>query len=434
MQTVSATVKKLMVEEPYYGLFACGINKVFSTLVPTAAVGVDGINYMLYINEEFWKGLSEDTRYGVLKHELLHMCFFHITDGKDLYEVVCPDRNMLNIAMDLEVESYVNEKYWVRDKKGELVGAADQLFKKFPSLEKGKGTRFYINFLKQLKDCTEDQKAGEGNSGKTQSGGKDERPDPSKTQKDYDKLSKEEKEQLKNALTSEEDIHKMWQKIWDGLTPEQRDLIKKQAEFQMKETAKNVQKGDIPGELAEKIDELLKLKPQVFNWKAYFRRLLGVHFDIYQKKTRRKESLRFEDSPGLKRKKKHNILVAIDTSGSVSAEEFKDFFSEIYYIYKAGAQIHIIEVDAQITNEYDYKGIMPKKISGRGGTSFLPAVDYYNTHRNDYTSCVYFTDGYGDQDRCKPLGKMLWIITSDGNQTSDYPGVKICIPKQNKKR
>lgn len=234
-------------------------------------------------------------------------------------------------------------------------------------------------------------------------------------------------------LTSEEDLHKMWKKVWDQLSQEERDLIKKQAEFQMKETAKNVQKGDIPGELTEKIDELMKLKPQVFNWKAYFRRLLGVHFDIYQKKTRRKESLRFEDSPGLKRKKKHKILVAIDTSGSVSTEEFKDFFSEIYYIYKAGAQIHIIEADMSITNEYDYKGIMPDKITGRGGTSFVDAVNYYNTHRNEYTSCVYFTDGYGDQDRCKPLGKMLWIITSNGYQEGTYPGVKICIPKQNKR-
>jgi len=332
----------------------------------------------------------------------------------------------------LEVESYVKEEYWVRDEKGELIGMADGLFKQFPSLEKARGTKYYINFLKQLKDCTENQPCGNGDSGKTQSG--DDRPDSNKTQNDYNKLSKEEKERLKDNLMSQEDIHAMWKKIWDNLSQEERDLIKKQAEFQMKETAKNVQKGDIPGELAEKIDELMNLKPQVFNWKAYFRRLLGVHFDIYQKKTRRKESLRFEDSPGLKRKKKHKILVAIDTSGSVSTEEFKDFFSEIYYIYKAGAQIHIIEADVNITNEYDYKGIMPKKITGRGGTSFIQAVNYYNEHRNDYTTCVYFTDGYGDQDRCKPLGKMLWIITSNGYQEGTYPGVKICIPKQNNKR
>lgn len=330
----------------------------------------------------------------------------------------------------LEVESYVDEKYWIRDEKDELIGMADKLFTQFPSLEKRKGTKYYINFVKQLRDCTKDQKAGEGEDGKTQTGPAEGRPDASKTQRDYDNLSDEEKERLKHNMQTADELHKMWQKIMDSLSKEEKDLIKKQAEFQMKEAAKNVQKGDIPGELAETIERLLKIQPPVFNWKAYFRRLLGVHFDIYQKKTRRKESLRFEDSPGLKRKKKHSILVAIDTSGSVSSEEFKDFFSEIYHIYKAGAKIHILEIDTEITNEYDYRGVMPTKITGRGGTSFLPGVKYYNEHRNEYTSCVYFTDGYGDQDQCKPLGKMLWIITSNGYQSGNYPGVKICIPKK----
>lgn len=419
-----------MCEEPYYGLFACGLNKIFSDQLDTAGVGVDGINYVLLINKDFWYKLSEDSRYGVLKHELLHLCFFHVTDGKDMFGAICPDHRLLNIAMDLEVQSYIDNKYLIRDENNQLVGIADKLFVQFPSLRKQMGTKYYINFLKQLKDCTNDKKAGQGEDGKTQTGDK---PDEDQTQKEYDRLSDKEKQQLKDNLQTEEELHKTWEKIWDGLTDEQKELIKRQAEFQMKETAKNVSKGDIPSELRETIDRLFKPKAPIFNWKAYFRRLLGVHFDIYQKKTRRKESLRFEDSPGLKFRKKHKILVAIDTSGSVCAEEFRDFFSEIYHIYKAGAQIHVIEADAAISNEYDYKGVMPEKISGRGGTSFIPAVNYYNEHRNEYTSCVYFTDGYGDQERCKPLGKMIWIITSDGYQNGSYPGVKICIPKTNKK-
>ena len=195
--------------------------------------------------------------------------------------------------------------------------------------------------------------------------------------------------------------------------------------------AKNTQKsrGTWPAELEEMLNALLNPKPPVFNWKAYFRRLLGIAFDIYQKKTRRKESLRFPESPGLKRKKKHKLLVAIDTSGSVCEEELQDFFSEIYHIWKAGADVHILECDAKINKEWDYKGKPPKLVSGRGGTAFTPCVDYYNQHRKEYTTMVYFTDGYGDQDHCKPLNKMLWVITSNGYQDGKYPGIKICIPK-----
>lgn len=63
-------------------------------------------------------------------------------------------------------------------------------------------------------------------------------------------------------------------------------------------------------------------------------------------------------------------------------------------------------------------------------TSFLAPINYYNKHHREYTSMVYFTDGYGDQDQCKPNKKMMWVITSEGNQESNYPGIKICIPKK----
>ena len=73
---------------------------------------------------------------------------------------------------------------------------------------------------------------------------------------------------------------------------------------------------------------------------------------------------------------------------------------------------------------------MPEFISGRGGTSFLEPVQYYNDHRKDYTTMVYFTDGYGDQDACKPMGEMIWVITSNGYQNGKFPGKTILIPKK----
>ena len=125
-----------------------------------------------------------------------------------------------------------------------------------------------------------------------------------------------------------------------------------------KQTAEHVQKmaGSIPGEFADYIENLFKQKPAVFNWKSYFRRLLGTAIETYVKKSRRKESKRFEGAAGLKQKHKHRILVAIDTSGSVSDQELCDFFSEINHIYKAGAQIDILEFDHAVQRVYQYSG------------------------------------------------------------------------------
>lgn len=435
MKTISQAAKTLMIDAPYYGLFLCGLNKYFSDHVPTAGVCLEGINYQLLINKDYWNKItSVDQRASLLQHELLHICLFHL-EHHDQYIVLADNNHYLcNLAEDLIVQSYIPTKRLIKI-DGKFASLADQIFNDFPNLSKGCSYKYYIDFLKNLKNKLnkDNNENKSSNSGKRNNKGNSEKDDLGNQwlNDDYDKLSNEEKETLRDNLNNNpEDLHESWAKIFQDMSDDKKELIRSQIEYQMKEAAQNVQRGLWPGELNEKLDSLLKPKPPVFNWKNYFRRCLGVSFDIYMKKTRRKESKRFPDNPGLNRKKKHKILVGIDTSGSVNSKEFLDFFSEINHIYKAGADIHILECDTNISAEYDYKGKTPNQIHGRGGTSFLPVVEWYNNHSKDYTCCVYFTDGYGDQNLCKPNGKMLWVITSEGNQESEYPGIKICIPKQ----
>jgi len=62
--------KELMLKEPFYGLFLIALNKVWEKKIPTAGVCKRDINYQLAINEEFFMGLPEKHRIGLLKHEL----------------------------------------------------------------------------------------------------------------------------------------------------------------------------------------------------------------------------------------------------------------------------------------------------------------------------------------------------------------------------
>jgi predicted metal-dependent peptidase len=188
-------------------------------------------------------------------------------------------------------------------------------------------------------------------------------------------------------------------------------------------------RGTIPGELTEVINKLREKKPEVFNWKAYFRRLLGSIYDINIKTTRRKQSKRFEGSAGIQHKKKVSILVAIDTSGSVSEKELQEFFSEIDYVYKAGARVTLLECDTRINSITEYDGKNLPAIKGRGGTNFNPPVEYYVKHKKEYASLIYFTDGECSLPHKNPSG-MVWVISSRGMH-QDYPGKAIYIPKNN---
>ena len=222
---------------------------------------------------------------------------------------------------------------------------------------------------------------------------------------------------------------------WDDFnncSEAEKQLINNQIDHIAKQTAEQVNKmapGKIPACLRDYIDELFKPKERHFNWKSYFRRMLGTVIDIELKKTRKKESIRFPDASGLKHKKKSNICIIVDTSGSVSDLELKDFFSEIYHVWKAGAEITIVENDAAIGRIYKYNGKWDGTVTGRGGTIFNEAVNWYNDHRRDFNTVIFFTDGYADVN-LNIYGESIWVITSDGCH-QNYPGKTLYIPKQN---
>jgi len=95
-----------MLGEPYYGLFLVMTEKQWTDEIPTAGVAKHNINYKLLINPEFWDTLSLDHRIGLTKHEMLHLAFFHPL-MKDSFQ----DHSLFNIAADLEINQYIDDKY-----------------------------------------------------------------------------------------------------------------------------------------------------------------------------------------------------------------------------------------------------------------------------------------------------------------------------------
>jgi predicted metal-dependent peptidase len=392
----------MLCQEPFYGFLILRLNKKWSDDIATAGVKQQGLNFELLINKEFWYNLPDNEKYGVLSHEMHHLAFYHLFLRKNF-----SDYQLYNIAADLEVNCYINNKYqganWITIYSLKL------------SLPPKQGSKFYYEQLK--KDLEKSELYLKNSSG---SKGKNEGEDNNDQYYGGDK---------KNGSKKLREVYESC-KVHDWKDIENSDLVKDQLDYHLTETYKACkEKGSIPGELEELLKNLLEEYVPAFNWKAYFRRVLGNSFEIYTKKTNYKESNRFTDSPGVKLKKKLNILVGIDTSGSVGKSEFKEFFNEIQTIYKAGIAVDIFECDTRVYPKWKYKGDHSDiKIHGRGGTEFDPVVKYFNEYRNNYTAFIYFTDGYCSLPTIKPLTRIIWVISSDGSK-QDYPGYPIYIPK-----
>jgi predicted metal-dependent peptidase len=380
-ESLAKASKTLILKEPFYGLFLVGLNKTFRTDIPTAGVSKNGIGVQLTVNPEFFSNLPTLHQIGLLKHELLHISFGHLI-MRDIYS----NHKLFNIAADLEVNQYIEETYLPEG--GITIDSFPEL-----KLPKKAGTRKYYELL---------DSACEG------------------------ECPCESLETLLNQMDGESQYcHKTW-KEFDELTEADKKLVQKQIEHQLKETAEQTEKrcGNVPGELADLISRLTHIEPPKFDWKGYLKRFVGNSSICYTKKLRRKFNKRYVEMAGLKVKFKNNILVGVDTSGSVSTSELKEFMNELNHMHKTGHQITVAQCDYDLQ---DVSIFNPKKdwnIKGRGGTSFQPVIDLYNQKKGFYTALIYLTDGEAYTPEDCP-NNTLWVHSTKCSINEELPGLKI---------
>jgi predicted metal-dependent peptidase len=390
-EELSSIIKTIMLEQPFYGLFLMNINKEFTKRVPTAAVTMESINYKLLINSDFWDSLSDNHKQGLILHEAKHIVFGHLLLRDDF-----ANHKMANVAMDCELNQYI-DSHLLPDGAILPQGLEEQLG---ITLNERAGTHYYYDAIQQEVE----KQQGQGNPDKDCNGG--------------------ESDGLPDTL----DDHSTWDEINENMSEAERKLVQKQSEHIIKEAAEQTLKshGTLPGKISEIYQRITKVEEAKFNWKAYLRQFVNGSIRSTMKTSRKKINRRLEKEniPGKKYLRKINMLVGIDTSGSVSNKELNEFMNEIHHIHKNGAEVTIVQCDTEINSIDKFDPKMNIEIKGRGGTLFDPVIEYYNKNRNKHTCLVYFTDGEAYCD-IKPQGKMLWVMSSVSRMNDDLPGAKI---------
>ena len=211
-----------------------------------------------------------------------------------------------------------------------------------------------------------------------------------------------------------EKTHDIWEECIEIDEKILRDFTEKFAD--------NAKKGSVPTYIENMIKSLKNSKGEL-PWNLYLKKLMGA-IEANKKKTITRRNRRQPnrlDLRGELRGHKAEIAVAIDISGSISDEEFKQAIKEVLTIVKSHNQeITIIECDKEIKRTYKVKS--PKDIKERvasgGGTKFLPVFEYANNKKINLL--IYFTDGKGEEKlEIKPRGyKTLWVISGRGEKLS----------------
>ena len=161
-------------------------------------------------------------------------------------------------------------------------------------------------------------------------------------------------------------------------------------------------------ELADFVTSSCKGKDE-YTWRKFNRRVISN--DIYL--------------PTVENETIGEVVVAIDTSGSIGQEQLNEFASELVSICEAVSPdaVRILWWDTKVhgeqlfTDNYDQIGSMLKPLGG-GGTRVSSVAEYINKKKINAECVLVFTDGYLESDVVWNISSpTLWMVTENKNWT-----------------
>jgi len=210
--------------------------------------------------------------------------------------------------------------------------------------------------------------------------------------------------------------HDGWDDNTNAESPELVEEVIRQAVMQAVQRAHQCH-GKLPACIKEEIESWLR-KPEV-PWTSLLRRFVGRAARAGIRFTWKRESRRFgEEQKGKKTVRKLRIVIAMDTSGSISQEMLERFISEINAIARSyQSDITVIQCDAEIHEVEKLRRLKPHipTIFGRGGTDFRPVFELVNRKPPSPNVLIYLTDLYGSFPSRAPGYPVIWVRTPDSS-------------------
>ena len=372
---IQAARAQILLNQPFFGNLLLSLKMEETDKLPSGhanpTMAVNGIS--IFFNKGFVDGMSLSQTKGVLLHEILHVAYMHLVRLTHAHY----DLNKSNIAQDLSINWLLKKMTNIETPPGMLLDESmekftwEQIYKKLPA-----DTDNYVAKIagpNPFRDihmpCTEEQ--------------------------------------------AQETAKKMVQ-IYDGLTDKQ--------------------KGDVPGDLAELIDAFKN--PRIPWEKMLVAKTANIFKRVDYDPNYPSNQYRLIDPdmifPKLVGRTNTNLVVAIDTSGSMSSGDLAAVAPEMNAICKLATTSYVITCDCEVQDFMQFTewedAVRKVKWKGRGGTSFKPVFDEIKRRKIEPECLVFFTDGYGEAVK-RPNYPVIWCITANGTDMegmNDF-GMKIKI-------
>ncbi|MCW9089043.1 MAG: VWA-like domain-containing protein [Gammaproteobacteria bacterium] len=415
---LSAARTKLILDKPFLGALVLRLPMIEADSDWCKTVATDARAF--YYNADYIDDLSVDQTQFVLAHEALHCALSHFARRQHR------DKYRWDLACDLAINPLL-----IADG---LKPVPDALF--LPQFEEMTAEEIYP-CLDEHEDLSphddhlydEDNQSGGGRQGaggqhdSSEKGSEGGDQQQKKSPDNKGGCGDAEKQEQTKQEPGEGEQQQQQPRDGDGsgqgakqpppLSKEEMDNLSVQWQQRMAGAAQQaMQAGKLSGPLRRIIDHLLQ--PQL-PWRMLLARYLNAtaRDDYnYSRPSRREGDFIM---PSLK-SHELDVVVALDTSGSVTDKEMTEFVSEVNALKgQIRARVTLLVCDSGLLGdgwayepweEFD----LPQEFKGGGSTDFRPVFDWVQRENRRPDVLVYFTDAQGHFPEREPPYPTVWLI------------------------
>ena len=404
----------------FFGSFMVQVDRSLDASLPTGAgirMSLTGIQFVF--NPSMMADLPLVQAKAEIKHQIYHLINGHISRKKDLRGVY--ENRILNFAADIAIDQYIDDlPPW----EPTLLSVSEAIGIRLPE---GLSMEAYAELIKKALEQPKEDASQDEKDENDENDEKDEKESPGYSEdepagdKNQDGESDESVEEEDKATKHDENrCHEIWEMSEGAVIEAQDELIRGIVQKSMR--------GEIPDGLEEAVDRL-RQSPEL-PWQKILRNLAGTIPAPYRKTVTRKNRRQPDrlDLRGSLPRYETELVVAVDTSGSMDSVDLRKAVNEIFEMLKSTRhKVTIIECDAKVQRAYELErpSDMKTVFKGRGGTKFSPVFKYIREHDLPNALLVYFTDGGGEEVlEEKPVNKnTLWVLTGKKEMSlKDVPG------------
>lgn len=400
----------LLMDQTFFGELSLRLPNVMDPKIDTACTNGERIRW----NPKYLDNLSDPELRTVIAHEVLHVTNQHIwrRNGRDL--------EAWNIACDMAINHILVEAGFTMP-KGALLP---------PKGMQGRAAEDYYQAAmeqkKQQQSAQQQPGQGKPQPKPSQTGGSGSNtPEPAQPSSSGQPGNQDEAKSGagtgdgqggEGAQQSAPDPGQCGGLEDAPGDPDERSTQQKEwvvAVAQAAESAKS--QGTLPGSLQRLVDKIVN--PQV-PWEVLLRDFVerSARNDYSWTQPNRRYVQQGIILPTLISEELPEVVVAVDTSGSIGANDLSRFATEISAVLGAyETTIHVLYADARVAgHETLTRADLPLKLHpcGGGGTDFRPVFEWVEQQGMTPACVIYLTDGYGSFPQAEPEYPTMWVMTT----------------------